>query len=229
MSIRIIKQKHEQQRKNSANGEVVSSAPVLIESMLFLLPDQSQTPIVAYEHPQASQSLSKALPDVDNARALALLDKYAAIPSNPQSSRSPTVTRVPVPVHNASQWFSGPDLQNERNGRMEKVVASLVRRSLRPFSNYGYVQHWQWAQIALIDSLLEYLGRLPYLRRRQRIMPTIEVSYGCECHRHKNKDHRVFHLGVRPESYQDFRIETQRMTPAPIVSSRPSPSSSKGR
>ncbi len=56
------------------------------------------------------------------------------------SRRGPTTHRVPVPVHNASQWFNGPNMQNERSGRMEKVVSSLLRRSLRPMSNYAYVK-----------------------------------------------------------------------------------------
>ena len=45
-----------------------------------------------------------------------------------------------VPVHNASQWFNGPNMQNERSGRMEKVVSSLLRRSFRPMSSYTYVK-----------------------------------------------------------------------------------------
>lgn len=47
--------------------------------------------------------------------------------------------RVPVPIHNAAQWFNGPNMQNERSGRMEKVVSSILRRSVRPMSNYTYV------------------------------------------------------------------------------------------
>ncbi|CAF4172596.1 unnamed protein product [Rotaria sordida] len=40
-----------------------------------------------------------------------------------------------VPVHNASQWFHGPNMQNERSDRMEKIISSLVRRSFRPISD----------------------------------------------------------------------------------------------
>ncbi|CAF4720687.1 unnamed protein product, partial [Rotaria magnacalcarata] len=50
----------------------------------------------------------------------------------PSSYRRSATHRVHVPVHNASQWFNGPNMQNERSGRMEKVVSSLVRRSFRP-------------------------------------------------------------------------------------------------
>lgn len=57
----------------------------------------------------------------------------------PTSYRRATTHRVPVPIHNASHWFNGPDMQNERSGRMEKVVSSILRRSLRPVSNYAYV------------------------------------------------------------------------------------------
>ena len=55
------------------------------------------------------------------------------------SHRRMTTHRVPVPVHNAAQWFNGPNMENERSDRMEKVVSSLVRRSFRPMSNYAYV------------------------------------------------------------------------------------------
>ncbi len=54
--------------------------------------------------------------------------------------RAHTAHRVHVPVHNASQWFNGPNMQNERSGRMEKVVSSLLRRSFRPMSSYTYVK-----------------------------------------------------------------------------------------
>lgn len=162
MSVRIIKQKHEQ-RKNSVNGEAISSPPVLIESMLFLMPDQSQAPIVAYEQPRPSLTLSTALHDMDANRALALLGRSSATPSNSQTNRQPpVVTRVPVPVHNASQWFSGPDLQNERNGRMEKVVASLVRRPLRTFGIYGYVYYRQ-RSIDRSDWYVVRISRAPTL------------------------------------------------------------------
>jgi hypothetical protein len=60
----------------------------------------------------------------------------------PTTYRRPATAahRVPVPVHNATQWFSGPNMQNERSSRMEKVVSSLLRRSFRPMSSYQYAK-----------------------------------------------------------------------------------------
>jgi hypothetical protein len=119
MSVRIIKQKQDQ-----TNSEGVSSSPVLIESMLLLMPDQSQTQISSFEHHQQPFSTSTTMNDFEHSSS---------------AYRRSTIHRVHVPVHNASQWFNGPDMQNERTGRMEKVVSSLVRRSFRPSSNYAYV------------------------------------------------------------------------------------------
>jgi hypothetical protein len=118
MSVRIIKQS-----KESTIGEPFSSSPVLIESTLLLMPDQSQTQISSSEAQPFSTST--------------IINDYEH--SSSTYRRGP-IHRVPVPVHNASQWFSGPNMQNERSGRMEKVVSSLVRRSFRPMSNYAYVK-----------------------------------------------------------------------------------------
>lgn len=137
MSVRIIKQKQEQQIKNSLNGETISQSPVLIESVLLLIPDQSQpTPIVSFEHPQQAGSSSLTINnDLDPSRILSAFEQ-SSLSNTTRRSANP---RVHVPVHNASQWFNGPDMQNERTGRMERVVASLVRRSYRPASSYAYV------------------------------------------------------------------------------------------
>ena len=132
MSVRIIKQKQDKSARDSANGESFSSAPVLIESMLLLMPDQSQVPIVSYEQVQPAIQSNTTITDLDAVRAASILDHSLLT-----SERSAAVPRVHVPVQNASQWFNGPDLQNERLGRMERVVASLVRRPYRPASTYG--------------------------------------------------------------------------------------------
>ena len=141
MSVRIIKQKQEKSTRDPLNGESFSSSPVLIESMLLLMPDQPQVPIVSFEQVQPSVHSTTTITDLEAIRGMSLLDHSAANPSLITSDRQTVIQRVHVPVHNASQWFSGPDLQNERNGRMEKVVASLVRRPFRPLSSYGYVVH----------------------------------------------------------------------------------------
>lgn len=137
MSVRIIKQKQDKTLRDSVNGESFSSAPVLIESMLLLMPDQSQVPLVSYEQIQPSVQSATTITDLEAIRTASLLEHSGAAPSLLTSDRQSTIPRVHVPVHNASQWFSGPDLQNERIGRMEKVVASLVRRPFRPASSYG--------------------------------------------------------------------------------------------
>ena len=133
MSVRIIKQKQEQQTKT--NGELVSQTPILIESMLLLMPNQTQTPILSFEHPQPPPGSSITMNDFEPSRVLSTLDP-SSISNN---YRRPTPQRIHVPVHNASHWFNGPDMQSERSGRMEKVVASLVRRSYRPLPTYAYV------------------------------------------------------------------------------------------
>jgi hypothetical protein len=135
MSVRIIKQKQEQQIKTSVNGEIISHSPVLIESMLLLMPDQTQTPIVTFEQTQQPASSSTTINEFEPSRIMSMLEH-----SSTSNFYQRTATqRVHVPIHNASHWFNGPDMQNERTGRMEKVVASLVRRSYRPLSTYAYV------------------------------------------------------------------------------------------
>jgi hypothetical protein len=87
------------------------------------MPEQSQTQVSSSDQQPLNTS--------------AIIDDTEQIPSN---YRRPTTHRVHVPVHNATQWFNGPNMQNERSGRLEKVVSSLFRRSFRPMSNYAYVQ-----------------------------------------------------------------------------------------
>lgn len=137
MSVRIIKQKQDPQMKSSLNGETRSQSPVLIESVLLLIPDQAPpSPVVCFEHSQQPVTSSITMNnDLEPSHVLSILDQSTL--SN--TTRRSTNQRVHVPVHNASQWFSGPDMQHERTGRMEKVVASLVRRSYRPPSSYAYV------------------------------------------------------------------------------------------
>lgn len=134
MSVRIIKQKQDQQGRNSANGEMIASPPVLIESTLLLMPNQSQAPIVSYEQPASTSFLTNH--DYEPVRKVSFQDN--SIVGNTYR-RSMATPRVHVPVHDASHWFNGPDMKNERTGRMEKVVASLVRRSYRPPISYAYV------------------------------------------------------------------------------------------
>lgn len=122
MSVRIIKQKQEQSNKDSAPDDLRPSSPVLIESTLFLIPDQER---VSSEQQQQQQTYNASTVhnDFDNSSS-----HYRRTSSH----------RVHVPIHNASQWFNGPNMQNERSGRMEKVVSSLVRRSFRPLPDHGY-------------------------------------------------------------------------------------------
>jgi hypothetical protein len=138
MSVRIIKQKQEQQVKSSVNGDLISSSPVLIESMLLLMPDKPQTPLVSFEHPQHPASSSITMNDFEPSRVVSTLEHSSTIPSTTTAYRRSAAHRIHVPVQNASKWFDGPDMQNERTGRMEKIVASLVHRSYRPLSTYAY-------------------------------------------------------------------------------------------
>jgi hypothetical protein len=89
------------------------------------MPDQSQT-----------QTLSS---DQQPYHTTTMMDDNEHLSTTYRRSTA-TTHRVPVPVHNATQWFSGPNMQNERSGRMEKVVSSLFRRSFRPMSGYAYVE-----------------------------------------------------------------------------------------
>lgn len=114
MSVRIIKQ-----NKESPPNELLSISPVLIESTLLLMPEQSSS------SDQQPYNTSTIINDSDHSSSV--------------YRRGTSAHRVPVPIHNATQWFNGPDMQNQRSGRMEKVVSSLVRRSFRPMSNYTYV------------------------------------------------------------------------------------------
>ncbi len=84
------------------------------------MPEQSQTQVSSSDQQPLNTS--------------AIIDDTEQIPSN---YRRTTTHRVHVPVHNAAQWFNGPNMQNERSGRLEKVVSSLFRRSFRPMSNYA--------------------------------------------------------------------------------------------
>lgn len=118
LSVRISKQNTE-----FHSNENLASPPVLIESTLLLLPDQSQAHMPSSDQPPFHTFT--LLNDLDQTST---------------SYRRGTAThRVPVPIQNAAQWFSGPDMQNERSGRMEKVVSSILRRSVRPMSHYTYV------------------------------------------------------------------------------------------
>jgi hypothetical protein len=139
MSVRIIKQKQEQQIKTSLNGDLISTSPVLIESMLLLMPDQSQTPIISFEKSRQPTSSTVTMNDFEPSRVLSTFDHSSTAPSTTTANRRSAAQRVHVPIQNASQWFNGPDMQNERTGRMEKIVASLVHRSYRPLSTYAYV------------------------------------------------------------------------------------------
>ena len=132
MPVRVVKQKQEEDEdKNLTNeDEEISASPDLIESTLFLMPEQSQAQASSFEQQQSQQqqqlfNASTTMNDYEHPVTI---------------SRRTTVYRVPVPVHNASQWFNGPDMQNERSSRMEKVVSSLVRRPFRPISDNGYLK-----------------------------------------------------------------------------------------
>jgi len=111
MSVRITKQ----------NKEPHTPSPVLIESTLILIPEQTQN--------------ANTLSDEHILHTSSTLNDYDY--SSPSSHRRSATQRVHVPVHNATQWFNGPNMQNQRTGRMEKVVSSLVRRPFRPLSNYA--------------------------------------------------------------------------------------------
>ncbi len=124
MSVRIIKQKQEQQNKDLSTGDMISGSGVLIESTLLFMPDQSQTQIPSFD-PRNPLNVSSIMDDFEHPTSL---------------YRRASIHRIPVPVHNASQWFNGPNMQNERTDRMEKVVSSLFRRSFHSISTYSYVK-----------------------------------------------------------------------------------------
>jgi hypothetical protein len=141
MSIRMIKQKQAQLPHESCNDEPHTSSPVLIESVLLITSDQSQTPMPTMQ--QIHPSLVHSATPVNQFETV----HTSSIAENSNSSSSfstvyPTLSnrRVHVPVHNASQWFNGPDLKSEKIDRMGRVMDSIVQRqSVRPLSNYGYV------------------------------------------------------------------------------------------
>jgi len=138
MSVRIIKQKQEKQIKSSVNGEPISTSPVLIESTLLIMPDRPLTPIVALEQIEQPTNLSTSMNDCGPVRAISTLDHSSTIPSTSIAHPRSAIHRTHVPIHNASQWFSGPDMKNDRTERIEHLASSLVRRSFRPSFTYAY-------------------------------------------------------------------------------------------
>lgn len=138
MSVRIIKQKQEH-IKTLNNGETISPAPVLIESTLLLMPNQHHAPIISYEQTQQPTNSLTTAADSEVNRMISTVEHSPTIPLASNTARRPISQGYRVPVQNALQWFNAPDLQHERVGRMEKVVASLVRRSGRHIPSYAYV------------------------------------------------------------------------------------------
>lgn len=137
MSVRIIKQKQDHRRTNDRN-ETFSSSPVLIESMLVLMPNEAHVPPVSYDQTHQPTNSMTTMHDFEPLHAVSIVEPSSITGLTSSVSQQAPTHRAPVPVHNASQWFNGPDLQNHRTGRMEKVVASLVRRSFRPLPTYAY-------------------------------------------------------------------------------------------
>lgn len=139
LSVRITKQKHEQQPRFFSNREVITPSPVLIESTVVFIPERTQTPSVSAEHIHPPTTSFKT--HVNESRPSRISSTFEHSPilrSATTACSRPTTHRVHVPVHNAAQWFSGPDMKNERTGRMERVVAALVHRSYRPPPAYRY-------------------------------------------------------------------------------------------
>ncbi|CAF3778294.1 unnamed protein product [Rotaria magnacalcarata] len=200
MSVRIIKQKQEH-AKHAVHSETISSSPVLIESMLLLMPKQHHLPIASFEQTQQPRNSSVTMNDFEPSRAMSLLEQSSSIPIASNTPRRSVTQRMPVPVHNASQWFNGPNMQNERTGRMEKVVASLVGRSFRPRTTYAMPRVPILTSPSSRDHAT-YKGT-DFFRK----FITIETP-------------TQYYLGVRPESYQDFCIESHRMTTTPLSFNR---------
>lgn len=121
MSVRINKSVVETRPEENSS----MNSPVLLESMFLLMPEQ-QSQVNSGSNEQIYQ------PNYSNAATYNDFDQSS---TNYRRSVQP---RVPVPVHNASIWFNGPDMQNERAERMEKVVLSLFRRSHRSSSYHSY-------------------------------------------------------------------------------------------
>ncbi len=138
MSVRIIKQKQGQQIKSSVNGETISTSPVLIESTLLIMPDRPVTPIVPLEQIEQPTNVSTTMNDCGPVRAISTLDHSSTVPSTSIPYPRSAIHRTHVPIHNASQWFSGPDMKNDRIERIEHLASSLVRRSFRPSLTYAY-------------------------------------------------------------------------------------------
>ncbi|CAF0761761.1 unnamed protein product [Adineta ricciae] len=136
--VRITKQKQEQQPKLFSNREIIIPSPVLIESTVVFIPERIQTPSVTTEYIQQPTTSSKAhINESRSSRISSTFERSPILRSATTACPRSTTHRVHVPVHNASQWFSGPDMKNERTGRMERVVAALVHRSYRPPATYG--------------------------------------------------------------------------------------------
>ncbi|UJR26452.1 hypothetical protein I4U23_007782 [Adineta vaga] len=189
LSVRITKQKQDQQIKSSSNGELTMSPPVLFESTLFFIPDQTQQSLVPDKSTQPPTNSTTNINESKPSRISSTFEHSSIVRSTTSAYPRSATHRVHVPVHNASQWFSGPDMKNERTGRMERVVAALVHRSYRPRATYA-------------------MPRVPTLTSPS------------------SKDHAQF-KGTRPGISYDFRIETHRMTPTPLIIPRQSQSSKK--
>ncbi|CAF4975704.1 unnamed protein product, partial [Rotaria socialis] len=200
MSVRIIKQKQEHV-KHAVHSETISPSPVLIESMLLLMPNQHHLPIASFEQSQQPRNSSVSINDFEPSRATSLLEQSSAIPIIANTPRRSVTQRMPVPVHNAAQWFNGPNMQNERTGRMEKVVASLVRRSFRPITTYAM------PRVPILTS--------PSSRDHATFKGTDFFGKFIPI-----ETLTQYYLGVRPESYQDFCIESHRMTTTPLSFNR---------
>ncbi|CAF1655144.1 unnamed protein product, partial [Didymodactylos carnosus] len=76
--------------------------------------------------------------DYEPLQTVSVLENTHSLLNHSGSRRNSSQQRkVHVPVQNASQWFNGPDLQNERSGRLEKVVSSILKRSFRRPHTYA--------------------------------------------------------------------------------------------
>lgn len=141
MSVRITKQRQDRKSKYPNNGEVYPNPPVLIESTLLLVPEQTQPMAFAFESPTRNLNVNNSLMvnGLDSSRTFSAAEQISPIPSIVASNSRSNFHRAPIPVHDASQWFIGPNLHHERSDRMEKVVSSLVRRSTRATPTYGFV------------------------------------------------------------------------------------------
>jgi hypothetical protein len=140
MSVRINRYRQETARPTPVVKDVFSSiAPVLLESTLQLGSDPMETSTLSIERIQPTIGASHVeMNDHDATLHASPFEQSSSfMQTMPIIYRAGTTPRAHVPIHNASQWFDGPNLQNERNDRMEKVVASLVRRGFRTPSTHG--------------------------------------------------------------------------------------------